>query len=64
MAKGNEASQSKARLKDKGKGKEAKTPLESHSPEATPMAKDAASKAIDPPVSHLASKKDLPPANA
>ena len=64
MAKGNEASQSKARLKDKGKGKEAKTLLETHGPEVAPKAKEIAPKVADPLVSQLASKEDPPTAKA
>ena len=58
MAKGKKVGQGKARPKDKGKGKETKTLLETQGPEDASKAKDAASKVLDRPVSHPASKKD------
>ena len=53
MAKGKKVGQGKARPKDKGKGKETKTLLETQGPEDASKAKVA-----DRPVSHPASKKD------
>ena len=58
MAKGKKVGQGKARPKDKGKGKETKTLLETQGPEDASKAKDAASKVADHPVSHPAGKKD------
>ena len=62
VAKGKEAGQGKARPKDKGKVKEAKTLQETQDLMDAPKAKDAASKAVDPPASHPANTKDPPPA--
>ena len=47
MAKGKKVGQGKARPKDKGKGKETKTLLETQGPEDASKAKDAASKVAD-----------------
>ena len=64
MVKGKEAGQGSSRPEDKGKGKEAKPLSETKGLEAAPKAKDAASKATDPPISQPNSKEDPSPAKA